>query len=119
MRVYNEHEEQYTNEVRRLLERGGTDDGPVEMPESPTFSRRTEEYAFPSQHIAGMFHLTAGRGIEKYRHYLIERLGSMGEVGERVWNSVIGSTEMMEQNLSRDTDKVYPRTLQSASEVYG
>lgn len=72
-----------------------------------------------STNLSAMFHLDVGGGIKKYRHYLLDKLNNMGAKGERVWREIIGSTEEIEQNLSRDTEKRYPRSLPEALKKYG
>lgn len=73
----------------------------------------------PSTTLAGMFHLEIGGGIRKYRDILISKLESMEQDGEKIWQEIIKSTEMFEQNLSSDTEKKYPRTLDEAKKIYG
>lgn len=73
----------------------------------------------PSTTLAGMFHLEIGGGIRKYRNMLISKLESMGQDGEKIWEEIIKSTEMFEQNLSSGTEKKYPRTLEEAKNIYG
>ena len=65
-----------------------------------------------------MFHLEIGRGIRKYREYLIDKLAASGETGEEAWKVIIESTEETEQ-IRTDTEKKYPRTLKEAKKVYG
>jgi|TARA_B100001971_G_C18202464_1_gene545487 predicted nucleotidyltransferase len=73
----------------------------------------------PSTTLAGMFHFEIGGGIRKYRDMLISKLESMEQDGEKIWQEIIKSTEMFEQNLSSGTEKRYPRTLDEAKKVYG
>ena len=73
----------------------------------------------PSLFVHAMFHLEVGGGIRKYRKFLLEKLIEMGEEGELAWKEIIAATEMLEQNLKRDTDKHYPRNLKDALAVYG
>ncbi|MBT3417043.1 hypothetical protein HOE22_09760 [Candidatus Woesearchaeota archaeon] len=77
------------------------------------------ESTAPSTTLAGMFHLEIGGGIRKYRDMLISKLESMEQDGEKIWQEIIKSTEMFEQNLSSGTEKKYPRTLDEAKKVYG
>lgn len=77
------------------------------------------EQVSPSTTLAGMFHLEIGGGIRKYRDMLISKLESMGQDGEKIWQEIIKSTEMFEQNLSSGTEKRYPKTLEEAKKVYG
>ena len=65
-----------------------------------------------------MFHLDVGGGIRKYRKAFIDELAKLGPEGERLWEETIRSTEMMENNLSLDESRHYPRTLSEAVEVY-
>ncbi len=72
-----------------------------------------------SSSLSLMFHLDIGGGIKKYRKLFIKKLQELGPEGERIWTDTITSTEMMENNLSTDKTKRYPRTLAEAVEVYG
>lgn len=73
----------------------------------------------PKPNLFAMFHLEIGGGIRNYRNYLIERLEQEGDSGEVIWKEIIEATEMMEQNMSYNTNKRYPRNLTEAREVYG
>ncbi|HEY9584933.1 MAG TPA: nucleotidyltransferase domain-containing protein [Candidatus Paceibacterota bacterium] len=75
------------------------------------------EYVRPS--LGAMFHLDVGNGIKKYRKLYIEKLGHLGPDGEKIWADTIKGTEMLENNLSTDDKKRYPRTLAEAVKVYG
>ncbi len=73
----------------------------------------------PKPNLYTMFHLEIGGGIRDYRDYLIKRLEQEGDFGEEIWREIIEITEMMEQNMSYNTNKRYPRNLTEAKEVYG
>lgn len=76
-------------------------------------------YYGPNANLYEMFHLAVGKGIEKYRTYLIEELSQKGEAGEVAWQSIISSTESFENQGETNTGKKYPRTLEEAKRVYG
>ncbi len=88
------------------------------------FKKRPNEplplFAKISTNLFPMFHLAVGRGrgIERYRDYLIRKLTDLGKVGEQIWQEIIISTEMMEQNMSTNSTVYYPRTLEEARLVY-
>lgn len=65
-----------------------------------------------------MFHMAIGRGVEKYRAYLINKLEALGDGGDRVWRRVIERTEMMENHLNSGTGLSYPSTLAEAKNQY-
>ncbi len=65
-----------------------------------------------------MFYLDVGGGIRKYRKLFIEKLSKLGIDGEKIWADTIMGTEMMENNLSLDETKRYPRTLAEAIKLY-
>ena len=66
-----------------------------------------------------MFHLEMSGSIRKYRYYLLDKLKSMGNVGEKIWKEIISTTEYFEQNFKMNTAKRYPRSLREAYKVYG
>jgi predicted nucleotidyltransferase len=74
------------------------------------------EYVAPS--LGPMFHLDVGNGIKKYRKLFIEKLNQLGIEGEKIWEDTIRGTEMLENNLSLDEDKHYPRSLKDATKIY-
>lgn len=74
---------------------------------------------FISPELCEMFYLDVGGGIKKYRKMFVAKLLQLGVEGERLWQETIKGTEMMENNLSTDENKRYPRTLAEAVEVYG
>lgn len=80
-----------------------------EMPRSPSL-------VMPD--LGPMFHLEVGGGIRKYRKMFLDKLVELGPVGEKIWAKTIESTEIMENNLSTDESKRYPRTLADAVRVY-
>lgn len=80
-----------------------------EMPRSPSL-------IMPD--LGSMFHLEVGGGIRKYRKMFLDRLVELGPVGEKIWTNTIESTEIMENNLSTNESKRYPRTLMDAIRVY-
>jgi len=71
-----------------------------------------------SASLGKMFHLDIGGGIRRYRKLFIDKLARLGDSGEKIWSSTIMGTEMLENNLSTDKAKHYPRTLAEASAVY-
>lgn len=71
-----------------------------------------------STNFGSMFHLEVGGGIRPYRKMLLKKLVDLGPAGEQVWADIIRSTEMMENNLSTDKNKRYPRTLADAVKQY-
>lgn len=71
-----------------------------------------------STSLRGMFHLDIGGGIRKYRKIFIDKLAQLGDGGEKIWSDTIRGTEMLENNLSTDSTKHYPRTLAEALVVY-
>lgn len=76
----------------------------------------------PNQLLYSMFFLDAGGGLRKYRRHLIERLSSLGGVGEKIWKDLIRSTEAWEQKLGlleKTSGKRYPRSLVEARLLYG
>ncbi len=74
------------------------------------------EHMSPS--LGSMFHLDAGGGIRKYRKVFVQKLSQMGAEGERIWTDTIMGTEMLENNLSLDDTKRYPRLLKDAMKAY-
>ncbi len=74
------------------------------------------EHMSPS--LGSMFHLDAGGGIRKYRKLFVEKLSQMGTEGEKIWTDTIMGTEMLENNLSLDDTKRYPRLLKDAVKLY-
>ena len=85
------------------------------------WDNRPEHPPFPDvgTNLSAMFHLETGGGIREYRQYLLDKLGGLGETGEKVWRVVIERTEAMEQHLRTGTEVNYPRSLEKAREVYG
>jgi len=81
-------------------------------PEMPSSQR------FVMPNLGPMFHLEVGGDIRKYRKMFLEKLLELGPLGEKIWATTIESTEMMENNLSTDKSKRYPRTLEDAIRVY-
>ena len=73
---------------------------------------------FVTGNLSHIFHLDVGGGIRKYRKFLIDKLKGLGEDGEKIWAGTIQGTEMLENNLSTDDSKRYPRTLDEAVKVY-
>jgi predicted nucleotidyltransferase len=72
----------------------------------------------PSQNLYGLFHLSIGHGLEKYRQQVIEKLEEFGSEGEEIWSKIIGQTEKLEQYMYTDTPVRYPRTLAEARDLY-
>jgi predicted nucleotidyltransferase len=68
--------------------------------------------------LSEMFHMAIGQGIGKYRTYLIDKLNSMGDCGEKIWAKIIEETEMMENHLEIGTGVFYPRALNQAEQIY-
>lgn len=85
----------------------------------PWATGRADHVVWPSPNIFAMFHLAIGSGVRPYRRYLLERLGTMGESGERIWQEIIRNVEMLEQNFQENTGKRYPKSLEDAQKLYG
>lgn len=83
-----------------------------------------EKPKFPDQYIVdwkipAMFHLEIGRGLTHYRSEVVKQLREAGEVGERVWQHVIGNTADMERHMrGSNYPHLYPTTLDEALNYY-
>lgn len=79
---------------------------------------RPPDYVLPSENLSAMFQLDVGGGISRYRTSLLEKLSSLGDRGERIWQLIVRETESLEQRFHWDTKLAYPRTLAEARKVY-
>lgn len=97
-------------EITRSINEGNFDVDlmPAFMPDRPNFGI-----------LPIMFHLAIGRGIGPWRTMLVDRLSSLGDPGERIWNIIILDTETFENRLNANPNKSYPRTLDQARQAYG
>jgi predicted nucleotidyltransferase len=77
-----------------------------------------EDAHHPPRCLYGLFHFSIGGGLAVYQEYVVKKLSQMGGVGERIWASILSSTESMEQHLSNGETEGYPRTLEEARKVY-
>ncbi len=68
--------------------------------------------------VYAMFHLDVGGGIRPYRKFFIDKLLSLGERGEKIWEDTIMGTQIMENDSGYNIDKRYPGTLQEAAAIY-
>ena len=78
---------------------------------------------FASVNLTALFHLDVGGKIGSYRAEVVNKLKQQGQAGEQAWKYIIEGTESIEQNLSTNTNKLYPRSVsadsaRSASSVY-
>lgn len=78
-----------------------------------------EQWTHANNNLSSMFHLAVGKGIEKYRGYLLDRLKTYGDAGEVVWEDIVGSVKFMEQGKSEKPFDKYPKTIQDAERIYG
>lgn len=82
------------------------------------------DYNIPDRSLVIMFNLAIGRGIEKYRRHLIERLSQLGPKGEEIWRLIISKTKVREEKLYTPFDinqfriHLYPLTLAEAKKLY-
>jgi hypothetical protein len=71
-----------------------------------------------------MFFLQIGNGIRKYRKILLDKLSTMGPLGEKVWEGIITAQKEFERGGGKNDEneegkKRYPETLKEAIVVYG
>ena len=73
---------------------------------------------FASVNLTALFHLDVGGKIGSYRAEVVNKLKQQGQAGEQAWKYIIEGTESIEQNLSTNTNKLYPRSLAEAELLY-
>lgn len=86
-----------------------------------------EQYYLEDAIFSGLFHLRVGQGkeIQKYRKMIIDKLYSLGQRGEEIWNRIIHAVALAEQDTrvegteTRVQKTHYPQTIEAARRVYG
>lgn len=81
--------------------------------------------------IARMFHLQLGKGLDSYRAYILNRLETMGVIGDRVWEKFFFSQNLDEESgkiwhkgwgdstrFQTNRRKLYPHTVKKAIEYF-
>lgn len=115
--------EDYRQQLKRWETSEPQTSGRIEDLEKLTeyYKQKPEHPGLPdsSTNLFGMFHLETGGGIKNYREYLIGRLLTSGEIGEKAWKEIIKTTEELESHLQSNAGKKYPRILEEAKKVYG
>lgn len=74
-------------------------------------------------HVTDMFHLQMGKGLDKYRSYLIDKLNKLeGSEGDLLWkgimNEVITVERYREKNAGVNFAVHYPQSLEEATRIY-
>lgn len=90
-----------------------------EDPPDELKSNEDPKLFYVAGNVSSLFHLQMGKGLDKYRSYLIDKLKEAGDEGEQVWQQIIQSTSFMEdygKNGYRNID--LPQTLEQASKIY-
>jgi predicted nucleotidyltransferase len=74
---------------------------------------------YPPRVLYGLFHQEIGEGLRPFRERVLEYLLARDAQGELMWQSILTSTESMEQHLSNGETAGYPQTVREAIEMYG